>query len=324
VFEDDSDVLESPGWHGSPSAEQGKRDREEKEHRKIDDRDRRDEQREHKFLDERERDESRKGGSGPLVPERVLSSVRGRDEDREREKEHRQSGRSADDSCRHRAFSGPLLPSGERAASEYRLSNGVSRPSGSKEGAEDKLKGPTQKAGILQKGRFSVTSDDADEEPSHVNPRRPTSSQGSQQQLPIPASSSASNLNSASVPVVAIVPHLQNALQLAVMQHDALMHIMNCINPNESNSLRMMNGARSSRSSCVNIGSDYSMVDSGSDREKDLQQQIIELQGKYSSLLEEYQIMKLKNISLERQLNAIYNKEEEERIRREEAAQGDG
>ena len=43
--------------------------------------------------------------------------------------------------------------------------------------------------------------------------------QGSQQQLPIPASSSASNLNSASVPVVAIVPHLQNALQLAVMQH---------------------------------------------------------------------------------------------------------
>lgn len=35
--------------------------------------------------------------------------------------------------------------------------------SGSKEGAEDKLKGPTQKAGILQKCRFSVTSDDADE-----------------------------------------------------------------------------------------------------------------------------------------------------------------
>lgn len=40
------------------------------------------------------------------------------------------------------------------------------------------------------------------------------------------------------------------------------------------------------------------MVDSGSDREKDLQQQIIELQVKYSSLLEEYQIMKLKNISV--------------------------
>lgn len=29
-------------------------------------------------------------------------------------------------------------------------------------------------------------------------------------------------------------------------------------------------------------------------------------------------------LQLERQLNAIYNKEEEERIRREEAAQGDG
>lgn len=42
----------------------------------------------------------------------------------------------------------------------------------------------------------------------------------------------------------------------------------------------------------------FQMVDSGSDREKDLQQQIIELQVKYSSLLEEYQIMKLKNISV--------------------------
>lgn len=42
----------------------------------------------------------------------------------------------------------------------------------------------------------------------------------------------------------------------------------------------------------------FQMVDSGSDRERDLQQQIIELQGKYSSLLEEYQMMKLKNISV--------------------------
>lgn len=45
------------------------------------------------------------------------------------------------------------------------------------------------------------------------------------------------------------------------------------------------------------------MVDSGSDREKDLQQQIIELQGKYSSLFEEYQTMKLKNISVSQLLN---------------------
>lgn len=76
VFEDDN-VLESPGWHGSPK----------NEHRRGDERDqtrKEREEREPRRFDERERDESRRGGSGPLVPERVLSSIRGRDEEQDR------------------------------------------------------------------------------------------------------------------------------------------------------------------------------------------------------------------------------------------------
>jgi hypothetical protein len=43
-----------------------------------------------------------------------------------------------------------------------------------------------------------------------------------------------------------------------------------------------------------------------------------------ATLVDELQTVKLRNVGLERQLNAIYNKEEEERIRKEEAAKEDG
>jgi regulator of replication initiation timing len=60
------------------------------------------------------------------------------------------------------------------------------------------------------------------------------------------------------------------------------------------------------------------------DRERDLTQQVAELQGRVAILMDELQTVKLKNVGLERKLNAIYNKEEEERIRKEEAAKEDG
>ncbi|KAG0579163.1 hypothetical protein M758_4G077900 [Ceratodon purpureus] len=301
VFEDDN-VLESPGCYSSPSArDQTRKEREEREHRR---------------LDERERDESRRGFSGPLVPERILSSVRGRDDDQDRH------GRVSD----RGSFSGPLLPTGERATLDHRPANGVSRSFIVKDALEEKSKGPVQKVPVVQKGRFSVTSDDGClEDLPHVNSRRNMCPQGSQQHLSaqIPCSpTSLSNMNGVSVPAVAIVPHLQNALQLAVMQQDALMHILNGINPSESaNSLRSFNSSK--RNSSVNGGSEYSMVGIQSEKERDYLQQIAELQSRLSQLLEEQQCMKMRNVALERQLNAIYNKEEEERIRQEEAAKED-
>lgn len=76
VFEDDID-LESPRFHGSPKNENRRGDERDQTRKER-------EEREPRRFDDRERDESRKGGSGPLVPERVLASVRGRDEDQDR------------------------------------------------------------------------------------------------------------------------------------------------------------------------------------------------------------------------------------------------
>ncbi|KAG0591959.1 hypothetical protein M758_1G207400 [Ceratodon purpureus] len=323
VFDDDND-LESPGWHGSPKGEhrkgdereQVRKDREERDQRNFEEKECREDKREQKFSEEKDRDENRKGLSGPLVPERA------RDGDRDRE--HRQGGRAGD----RGSFSGPLLPTGERPGVDHRPANGVHgipRPlSGTivKDGLEERSKGPAQKVPVVQRGRFSVTSDDEElEDPPQVSSRGCMSSQGSQQLLCIPASSSSPNLNGASVSVGAIVPQLQNALNLAIMQQDALMHILSGMNSNEgTNSLRPCNASK--RNSSVSAGGEYSKVESQSERERDYHQQIAELQGKLSQLLEEYQVLKMRNVTLERQLNAIYNKEEEERIRKEEAAKG--
>jgi hypothetical protein len=57
-----------------------------------------------------------------------------------------------------------------------------------------------------------------------------------------------------------------------------------------------------------------------SDRERDLLHQVSELQARVTTLLDELQNAKLKSVGLERQLNAIYNREEEERIRMEVVA----
>jgi hypothetical protein len=43
-----------------------------------------------------------------------------------------------------------------------------------------------------------------------------------------------------------------------------------------------------------------------------------------ANLVDELQTVKLRNALLERQLNSIFNKEEEERIRKEDAAKENG
>jgi predicted RNase H-like nuclease (RuvC/YqgF family) len=151
--------------------------------------------------------------------------------------------------------------------------------------------------------------------------------QGLQQQQQAAANlplSSAAALSSASVPVVALMPHLQNALHLGIMQQEALMHILSGISLSDAtNSQRLYNASKNSRSSSFSACTDYS-TEVLTDRERDLTQQVAELQGRVAILTDELQTVKLKNVGLERKLNAIYNKEEEERIRKEEAAKEDG
>lgn len=64
-------------------------------------------------------------------------------------------------------------------------------------------------------------------------------------------------------------------------------------------------------------------VEVSTDRERELLHQVSDLQFRMATLVEELQSVKIRNVHLEGQLNAIYNKEEEERIRKEEAAKGD-
>jgi len=158
------------------------------------------------------------------------------------------------------------------------------------------------------------------EDPPHGR-RRNLSSESLQQQQALPPVPSLSNLSGSTVPVAALLPHLQNALNHAVMQQDALFHVLNSINPSEA-STRML---KHSRSSSSHMGSHHSsMLEISNDREKDLLHHVADLQSKIAVLADELQAMKLKNVVLERQLNAHFNREEEERIRKEEAANDDG
>jgi hypothetical protein len=114
---------------------------------------------------------------------------------------------------------------------------------------------------------------------------------------------------------------LTNALLL--LQED-LMNLVNCLSPNDAANFQNLHSfSRYSRGSSASFAGDF-LMDIATDRERDLLHQVSELQSRMASLVDELQTVKLRNVGLERQLNAIYNKEEEERIRKEEAAKEDG
>eukprot|EP01018_Ginkgo_biloba_P005812 Gb_23850 [translate_table: standard] len=274
--------------------------------------------------------QGRKVLSGPLVPEYVLDSYRMRAGDCSRDKPQSWSRRE-------RNFSGPLLSHGP---SDIRSADSFLGLSKSSDNLEEKSKGPV----VQQKGRFKVTSEDVDLEaviPSSSpqksqslqtgsahryttvgdwSPERKlnTFSQPISISLPSPMSSS----NSASVAVSAILPQLQSILQQNDMQRDQIASVMKYMSLGEAPpAYRSSNLASktSSRSSAENF-----MFEASTDRERELLHQVAELQCRVANLVDELQRSKLKNVKLERQLNAIFNKEEEERIRREEVARDIG
>ncbi|KAH7435045.1 hypothetical protein KP509_06G046700 [Ceratopteris richardii] len=228
------------------------------------------------------------------------------------------SGRAADDSLRtkssnrDRAYSGPLSSHG--APSDHRLVNGISstaRPfAGSKEASEKGLY-------VQKKGRFSVTSADVELMEDQV-PTVAGSRNASSQAL----SQLSHSVSSSSIPTAAVLPCLQNLLSHTASQHDLLSNLINSISRSEPLQSQRANDLASQRVGAHS--SDSLEVGISSDREHELLQQVADLQNRLTGLVEELQALKLRNISLERQLNAIYNKEEEERIRREDEAKEDG
>ncbi|KAI5065276.1 hypothetical protein GOP47_0019971 [Adiantum capillus-veneris] len=263
---------------------------------------------------EKTQQEGRRASSGPLVSEYVLAGYRNRDDDRDYE---RLPSRAIDDSFRtrsnhrDRAFSGPLSSCG--APLDHRFLNGlpgVSRPlTGLKDSSEKGLY-------VQKKGRFSVTSADVelteDQAPSAVT-RRSASTQALAQL--------SHSFSGSTIPTTAVLPCLQNLLNHTVSQQDLLSSLISSISRGEPFQAQRASDFSSQRPGACS--SDSLEVEISSDREHELLQQVAELQSRLTGLVEELQTLKLRNISLERQLNAIYNKEEEERIRREDEAKED-
>lgn len=356
---------ESPSWHGSPresrKSDETRKEREDREQRRGDDKDRK-EERDPRRPDERsEKDEIRRVGS-----ERILSSIRGLttldERDRDRDKDHRQGGRSGEDSSRvvqrERPFTGSGNIISDRSNFDQKAINGsqtssMSRQScGTKEVSDEKVKAPVQKGPVLQKGRFSVTSDDTDfEESPHLSSRKSSNTQASlpksastgdfmsaERRLPhtpvLQHSPSSQHISSTSgqasqqnshvtTPIATILPQLQQILHHGQKQQDSLLHLIQSLSPQDAASVCSVSSmSRFSRTSSTNSAIEHSMEVS-TDRERELLHQVSDLQSRIATLVDELQAVKLRNVQLERQLNAIYNKEEEERIRKEEAAKGD-
>jgi hypothetical protein len=140
---------------------------------------------------------------------------------------------------------------------------------------------------------------------------------------PPPPTLPSPNIN-LTTPIAALIPQLQHILQQGQRQQEDLMNLVNCLSPNDAANFQNLHSfSRYSRGSSASFAGDF-LMDIATDRERDLLHQVSELQSRMATLVDELQTVKLRNVGLERQLNAIYNKEEEERIRKEEAAKEDG
>lgn len=287
-----------------------------------------------------ERDHSQRPFSGALVADA--------DEVREGDSEVRTSVKAADENARSprllkdKSLSGPLPYAGTTLES-HSFSNGMnpSKPStGQKD--EEKLKGPL----VQKKGRFSVTSHDLESQEgipatnmwrnasaqTLALHKSPSVSDGllerkNAQGPTLGPSQSFSTGALSGLNMMSVIPQLQTLYNQTAVQQELIVNLMSSINPSEqhtekSNSFRALGGRGLTRS--PTMSSVESVGELSLERERDLVAQIAELQTRVTSLVEELQTVKYRNVQLERQLNTIFNKEEEERIRREEAARDDG
>ncbi|KAH9321543.1 hypothetical protein KI387_016182, partial [Taxus chinensis] len=215
-------------------------------------------------------------------------------------------------SYRDRNFSGPLV---SQVVGDMRSMDSFLAPKSS-DNLEEKSRAPV----VQQKGRFKVTSEDVDLEaviPSS-SPQRIQSSQNLSQTLYVSPQFPVPSGNATSVSVSDVLPQLHSMLQQNFMQRDQINTVMNYMNQGEAPPAYLSSNLTSKPTS--HIGAENFLVESSSDSEQEHLQQIAELQSRVTILFNELQREKLKNVQLERQLNAIFNREEEERIRREKVA----
>lgn len=243
-----------------------------------------------------------------LGPVKSMGRLSEEEREREREREHRKAGpaepappgRPPPEERDRRAFSAPLNEKGAPSVAAKDV------------GPADAKGVPPSSA--QRKGRFSVTTgNDVPGESSHHSKK---GAAGSQPGTPSSAHAPGGGGGTV-VPLAALVPHLQSLMKLAAEQQDVVFNLMNSLTPSDVHA-----GSKGSFSRLSSVSSELA-AEAPSERERELLLQVADLQGRVVFMGEEMQALKQRNVQLERQLNVFFNKEEEERIRKEEAAKDD-
>ncbi|KAJ3682145.1 hypothetical protein LUZ60_014718 [Juncus effusus] len=207
-------------------------------------------------------------------------------------------------------FSGPLsLPT---RASANSFSAPMRSPGGYVESVEEK-----SKRNVVQKGRFSVTSENVDlakvqdfgignpvKRPSQgSSPLRKSASVGEWLANTKPLQSK--ELYNSSLPTSAVMPHLQNLFQQTSFQQGLIMNLLNSLQQND-----LPDGSQAGIPSQAHNQENDTTDSSTSERERILLVKISELQTRMISLTDELIVAKLKHVQLEQELNALYCREE--------------
>ncbi|XWS32760.1 hypothetical protein CRYUN_Cryun22dG0017300 [Craigia yunnanensis] len=131
---------------------------------------------------------------------------------------------------------------------------------------------------VVQRGRFKVTSAD-------LSPKGPTNC------IFNPATGGSTSPTSLNLTASAVLPSLQCILQQNTMQREEIIRLIKYLEQTSGK-----------------VG-DLTEIPPSSARERELQSQVFQLQQSIGNLVEELQRTKMKNFKLEKQLNALANKE---------------
>ncbi|XP_061980356.1 serine/threonine-protein kinase BLUS1 isoform X2 [Populus nigra] len=170
-----------------------------------------------------------------------------------------------------RNYSGPLLHR------QKRDTNNLSSVEDTSEGAV-----------VQRKGRFKVTSAD-------LSPKGPTNCCFN----PVGGGSACATISNPAAS--SVLPSLQCILQQNTLQREEILKLIKYV---EQTSGKLVESGEAATNDLLQISPTWT-------REKELQAQFIGLQQSVGSLFEELQRQKMKNVQLERQLNAFINKERE-------------
>eukprot|EP01018_Ginkgo_biloba_P014690 Gb_05752 [translate_table: standard] len=195
---------------------------------------------------------SQKVLSGPLPPEHMFPSYKGRAGEVERDKLQSRSQHLQN-------FSGPVISHGTSDIHSSERFVGPSKSSANTDNLEEKSKAPV----VQQKGRFKVTSEDVDLEevipssstqktqssqmgPAHKyatggdwSPERKISSQSQPPSIPVPPSATSSNTPNVAIPTVHA--QLQSLLQQNAVQRDHIVNLLKYLNSGETPVHRLSN-----------------------------------------------------------------------------------